>query len=70
MRLDVLKNQLTLDSIRDLLSRLEIKRESITVKNGTKLFASACLAAFGYYTLKIYLIRRKYAHIPGPETKG
>lgn len=25
---------------------------------------------FSHYTLKVYNIRKKYAHIPGPPTKG
>jgi hypothetical protein len=32
------------------------------------LFAS--VLAFGYYTVKVYLIRRKYQHLPGPPTPG
>ena len=31
-----------------------------------------CVGAgfFIYKTLKIYIIRRKYRHVPGPKTKG
>lgn len=32
--------------------------------------ASAITGVFTYYTLKIYFIRRRYRHIPGPPTKG
>jgi hypothetical protein len=32
--------------------------------------ATAITGIFTYYTLKIYFIRRRYRHIPGPPTKG
>ena len=32
--------------------------------------ASAITGVFTYYTLKIYFIRRRYRHIPGPPTNG
>jgi hypothetical protein len=41
--------------------------------SGVKLLAGIVGAAAGfviYKAGKIYLLRRKYRHIPGPETKG
>ena len=32
--------------------------------------ASFATGYFIYYTGKIFYVRRKYKHIPGPETKG
>ena len=34
------------------------------------LIAGFGLTFVGYKTLKIYLLRRKYRHIPGPKTHG
>ncbi|RNA07005.1 cholesterol 24-hydroxylase-like [Brachionus plicatilis] len=34
------------------------------------ILIGSSFAFFGYKTLKIYLLRRKYKHIPGPKTKG
>jgi len=31
---------------------------------------TAILGLFSYYTLKIYLQRRKYKHLPGPPANG
>ena len=28
------------------------------------------LMVFVYFTVKIYLMRKRYQHIPGPKTKG
>ena len=33
-------------------------------------FASLSLGFFAYKTIKIYLVRRKYRHVPGPKTNG
>lgn len=39
-------------------------------KNLAILAASFGFGFFAYKTLQIYLVRRKYSHIPGPKTKG
>ena len=31
---------------------------------------AASVVLFSYYTVKIYLLRSRYSHIPGPGTKG
>ena len=38
--------------------------------NVLKLVGAFAGAYFIYKTAKIYLVRRKYRHIPGPPTKG
>nr|QEV83800.1 cytochrome P450 [Brachionus rotundiformis] len=43
---------------------------NISKKNIFFLLFGSSLAFFGYKTLKIYLLRQKYRHIPGPKTKG
>jgi hypothetical protein len=35
-----------------------------------KTFLIGCTSIFAYWTLRIYLNRRKFRHIPGPPTKG
>ena len=32
--------------------------------------ATAVVSYFSYYTFKIYLLRQKYKHIPGPPANG
>jgi hypothetical protein len=33
-------------------------------------FLTFVLGLFSYYTIKIYFLRRKYEHIPGPPASG
>lgn len=47
------------------LSELKLSRSLIA-----KLLAAAGLGFFAYKTLAIYLLRRRFRHIPGPETNG
>ncbi|CAF0860746.1 unnamed protein product [Brachionus calyciflorus] len=35
-----------------------------------KVLGAIFLSTFAYTTFKIYLLRRKYKHLPGPKTKG
>ena len=56
--------------IHSQLIGLEKLSNYLTVRNGLKVFGFSFFTALAYYTLKVYLVRRKYAHIPGPETKG
>lgn len=35
-----------------------------------KLIGGSIVSLWSYYTLSIYLKRRKYRHIPGPIPKG
>ena len=37
---------------------------------GLKVAVVSCAGWFAYYTVSVYLKRRKYRHIPGPPTKG
>jgi len=34
------------------------------------ILATALISFMTYFTLKIYEIRKRYSHIPGPPTKG
>nr|UOU03257.1 cytochrome P450 3049B1-1 [Brachionus rubens] len=43
---------------------------NIRVSRLLALLAGVGLTTFGYKTLQIYLLRRKYRHIPGPKTQG
>lgn len=43
---------------------------NITRKNVFSVLLGAGLSFFVYKTLKIYFLRKKYRHIPGPKTKG
>ena len=43
---------------------------SSVLKKGLLLFVGSCTSVFAYYSLKIYLNRRKYRHIPGAPTRG
>ena len=45
-------------------------REYLTLKNGAKLAGIALASYFGYFSLRICWLKRKYAHIPGPEADG
>lgn len=36
----------------------------------TLFIGSGLSAALAHFTLKIYVLRKKYTHIPGPPTKG
>jgi hypothetical protein len=38
--------------------------------NLAKLLAASGLSYLTYKTVKIYLMRQKFKHIPGPETQG
>ena len=44
---------------------LQVKKEFVLAG-----LATAALSYFSYYTLKIYLLRQKYKHIPGPPSNG
>ena len=44
---------------------LQINKEFVL--NG---LATAVVSYFSYYTFKIYLLRQKYKHIPGPPANG
>ena len=35
-----------------------------------KILVALPIVLFVYFTVKIYLLRRKFIHIPGPPTKG
>jgi hypothetical protein len=43
---------------------------SSVLKKSLALLFGSFTSLFAYYTLKIYLKRRKYRHIPGPSTNG
>ena len=43
---------------------------SSILKKSIVLFLGSCTSLFAYYTLKMYLKRRKYRHIPGAPTPG
>jgi hypothetical protein len=46
-----------------------VKRSNVLI--GCGVLAGFVLASSALYkTAKIYLLRRKYRHLPGPETKG
>ena len=40
------------------------------VRDVAGIFTTLVVGYVGYKTLRIYLLRRKYRHIPGPPTKG
>lgn len=42
----------------------------ISKKGALSVLLGTGLAFLAYKTFKIYLLRRKYRHIPGPKTKG
>nr|AHL88993.1 cytochrome p450 3049B1 [Brachionus koreanus] len=42
----------------------------LSKKSALSILLGTGLSLFAYKTLKIYLLRRKYRHIPGPATKG
>nr|UOU03256.1 cytochrome P450 3049B1-2 [Brachionus rubens] len=44
--------------------------KNIQVSRLLGLLAGLGLVSFTYKTIKIYLLRRKYSHIPGPKTHG
>lgn len=48
-----------------MINKLNITRKSIL-----SVVLGAGLSFIVYKTLKIYLLRRKYRHIPGPKTQG
>lgn len=49
---------------------MQITSLSRVLKLGAKAALASLASYFAYYTLKVYLVRRRYAHIPGPPTKG
>ncbi len=40
------------------------------LRNFLALLAGSCSSIFAYWTLRTYLNRRKFRHIPGPSTRG
>lgn len=42
----------------------------LTLSNFLKASGGVILTGWAYFTLVIYLKRRKYQHIPGPPTNG
>nr|UOU03255.1 cytochrome P450 3049B1-3 [Brachionus rubens] len=59
--------------ILDLIENFEVKELSSFALSKTKILAFLTgigLSSFAYKTIQIYLLRRRYRHIPGPETKG
>ena len=42
----------------------------LTLTNILALIMTLFAVVWGYITAMIYLKRKKYSHIPGPETKG
>lgn len=51
-------------------SSLLLRNEYLTVRNGLKTAALLVASFVGYKTVKIFYLRRKYSHIPGPSTNG
>ena len=44
--------------------------QSLNYKLFFACLTTASVSYFTYYTLKIYFLRKKYKHIPGPPSKG
>lgn len=42
----------------------------VATKNLLGILSGTALGFLIYKTIRIYLMRREYAHIPGPPTKG
>ena len=53
-----------------IFSEMSDLAELVNLGNCLKLVSTLAALALGYYTVNIYLVRRKYAHIPGPSSPG
>jgi hypothetical protein len=52
------------------INQADLRNMKIRSINVFKLIGGFGLSYFIYKTIKIYLKRRKFGHIPGPKTKG
>lgn len=45
-------------------------RKELILSKGVPIVVGLIFTSIGYVTIKRYLVRRRYSHIPGPKTKG